>query len=89
MNVQEVSLPARQNKPGGAPLSHPLFVPGRANPPGRGVGGLPVNPPPLAREFRSLLIFGNLVDPFASSGTLYAWLPGMGPILTIGGGGCR
>jgi len=42
---------------GGCP--RPLFVPGRANPPGIGVGGLPVNPPPQARGFRGLLTFGS------------------------------
>ena len=87
MNVQEVSLPARENKPGGAPLSYPLFVPGRANPPGMGVGGLPVNPPPLVQEFRGLLTFGNLVNPFVSSGTFYVHMHGMGALLIIGGRG--
>ena len=70
---------------GGTPS--PFFVPGRANPPGMGVGGLPVNPLPMAREFRGLLIFGSLGNTIASSGALYAWLPGMGALLTIGGRG--
>ena len=70
---------------GGTPS--PFFVPGRANPPGMGVGGLPVNPLPMAREFRGLLIFGSLGNTIASSGALYAWLPGMGALLTIGASG--
>ena len=70
---------------GGTPS--PFFVPGRANPPGMGVGGLPVNPLPMAREFRGLLTFGSLVTPFAPSGALHVHMPGMGALTTSGGRG--
>jgi hypothetical protein len=61
--------------------------PAGSNPPGWGVGGLPVNPPPRAREFRALLTFGSLVNPIVSSGLEYACLPGKCAFLTFGGRG--
>jgi hypothetical protein len=75
------------DKGGSLPTPSPLSGPVRSNPPGRGVGGLPVNPPPLPGFFAGYSFSGTLANPFASSGTFCEEMPGKGVPLKVGGRG--